>query len=577
MKKIGNKVLLMIAVFVVIFGINTAVSVRTQKSVKLAGARITEQYIPIQTEIFNIQKSMERGQKYLNIISLYDDDDLRQQLEISLADEITTIAESEKSISAYLEKMDQTDLADKIKNYEEFLDSVIEQFNVIQGYVDSGDFAQANMALSVDFQNLVKEEGEPAETALTKSLEQGISDLSEQYNKSVQTNLLMTKILFSFFIVVATVVIFIMRKTVSRPAHEASSQLSEIIENINNNEGDLTERIDIRTNDEIGQLSKGINDFMGQLQSVICKISKQSEMMQKTLGLMNTEVNSSNDNVNYIASMMEQITASMEEITASVEGLSSNTQDVLASVESVGEQTKEGVAIAADIKALAIGVKEATENKKTEISDIIAEKQNVLSSSIEESRQIGNIDNLTNDILDIASQTNLLALNASIEAARAGEVGKGFAVVAEEIRQLAENSKNTASDIQNISVGVVRAVNQLMYNAQDLMNFVRDRIMDDYAGFEGATDMYYEKAEHMDAVMAVFDKNVVNLQTVMSRINDGIGNISAVVEENAQGVSRATENVSELAASIANIKEHAVENVESSKQLMNEINHFQKI
>ena len=181
MKKIGNKVLLMIAVFVVIFGINTAVSVRTQKSVKLAGARITEQYIPIQTEIFNIQKSMERGQKYLNIISLYDDDDLRQQLETSLADEITTIAESEKSISAYLEKMDQTDLADKIKNYEEFLDSVIEQFNVIQGYVDSGDFAQANMALSVDFQNLVKEEGEPAETALTKSLEQGISDLSEQY------------------------------------------------------------------------------------------------------------------------------------------------------------------------------------------------------------------------------------------------------------------------------------------------------------------------------------------------------------------------------------------------------------
>ena len=240
MKKIGNKVLLMIAVFVVIFGINTAVSVRTQKSVKLAGARITEQYIPIQTEIFNIQKSMERGQKYLNIISLYDDDDLRQQLETSLADEITTIAESEKSISAYLEKMDQTDLADKIKNYEEFLDSVIEQFNVIQGYVDSGDFAQANMALSVDFQNLVKEEGEPAETALTKSLEQGISDLSEQYNKSVQTNLLMTKILFSFFIVVATVVIFIMRKTVSRPAHEASSQLSEIIENINNNNRILT-------------------------------------------------------------------------------------------------------------------------------------------------------------------------------------------------------------------------------------------------------------------------------------------------------------------------------------------------
>ena len=194
MKKIGNKVLLMIAVFVVIFGINTAVSVRTQKSVKLAGARITEQYIPIQTEIFNIQKSMERGQKYLNIISLYDDDDLRQQLETSLADEITTIAESEKSISAYLEKMDQTDLADKIKNYEEFLDSVIEQFNVIQGYVDSGDFAQANMALSVDFQNLVKEEGEPAETALTKSPD----DSAIRINGGFSVQLFILQISFPF-------------------------------------------------------------------------------------------------------------------------------------------------------------------------------------------------------------------------------------------------------------------------------------------------------------------------------------------------------------------------------------------
>ncbi len=131
--------------------------------------------------------------------------------------------------------------------------------------------------------------------------------------------------------------------------------------------------------------------------------------------------------------------------------------------------------------------------------------------------------------------------------------------------------------IFKISVGVVRAVNQLMYNAQNLMYFVRNRIMSDYAGFEGATDMYYEKAEHMDAVMAVFDKNVVNLQTVMSRINNGISNISTVVEENAQGVSRATENVSELAASITNIKEHAVENVESSKHLMEEMNRFQKI
>lgn len=221
------------------------------------------------------------------------------------------------------------------------------------------------------------------------------------------------------------------------------------------------------------QLSDGINNFIIQLQNAMQKIRKQSEIMQSSLGLMNEEVNNSNENADNIASTMEEITASMEEISSSIEGITGNTNDIVSSINDVGNQVNEGVVIASDIKALAVGVKEETEKKKTDISDIINEKSQALSLSIEESRQISSINNLTNDILEIASQTNLLALNASIEAARAGEVGKGFAVVAEEIRQLAENSKNTANDIQGISVRVIAAVNQLMTNAQDLMNFIQ--------------------------------------------------------------------------------------------------------
>lgn len=200
MKKIGNKVFLMIIIFVLIFGLNTVFSIRAQNSIKQAGLQITKQYIPIQTEIFTIQKSMERGQKYLNIISLYDDAELRQQLESSLAEEISTITASESKMDEYLKNIDNVELKDKIHTYEDFLTEVISQFAIIQGYVDKGDFVQAGIALGVDFQNLMVDMGETTEKELTEELEQGISDLSKEYNQAVETNLIMTKILFSFLL-----------------------------------------------------------------------------------------------------------------------------------------------------------------------------------------------------------------------------------------------------------------------------------------------------------------------------------------------------------------------------------------
>lgn len=97
---------------------------------------------------------------------------------------------------------------------------------------------------------------------------------------------------------------------------------------------------------------------------VIRKVHHQSESMQNSLGVMNTEVNSSSENVNYIATTMEEITASMEEIASSIEGLMKNTHEILEFVNNVGDQTKEGVSISSDIKALAIGVKKKLKRRK---------------------------------------------------------------------------------------------------------------------------------------------------------------------------------------------------------------------
>jgi methyl-accepting chemotaxis protein len=577
MKKIRNKVLVMITIFVAIFILNVATAIYAQYNVTMAGEKITEYYIPIQTEIFTIQKSMERGQKYLNIISLYDNADLRAQLESALSEEIETIHASETKVDSYLSGIEDEKLESAMRAYTDFLEEVIVQFTAIQEYVDEGDFENANTALGVEFQSLVTEKGESAETELTKALEAGITRSSKEYSGAMQINLRVTILLLGIFAVVAVIVWLIAKKTVSDPASHASTQLNDIIDGINQMRGDLTERIDVVSKDEIGQLSEGINNFIIQLQVVMQKVKLQSEQMEQSLKEMDREVSSSDENVNSVAAVMQQITASMEEITATIEGLSGNTQDILKSVNSVNDQTKEGVALATDIKALAIGIKEETEKKKDEIHDIMSEKQQILHTSIEDSRKIENINNLTNDILEIASQTNLLALNASIEAARAGEVGKGFAVVADEIRQLAENSKNTANDIQGISQLVISAVNKLMENAQDLMGFMQERVLDDYVGFEGAADMYYEKAEHMDHIMGIFDMNIAQLRQTMEKITEGTTNITVAVGENATGVSTVTENVTSLAGSITVIHGQAAKNMESSENLMSELKRFKKI
>lgn len=222
-------------------------------------------------------------------------------------------------------------------------------------------------------------------------------------------------------------------------------------------------------------------------------------------------------------------------------------------------------------------MKEETQKKQHALEHLMMEKHAILKESIEQSKQVEEITHLTEDILEIASQTNLLALNASIEAARAGEAGKGFAVVADEIRNLAESSRKTANDIQEISTTVVSSVEQLMSNANDLISFMQDTVIEDYRGFGGATDLYYEKATAMDAVTSNCNDSILKLQNTMNEMAAGISNITTAMSEGAQGVSTATENVAELANSISEIREEAQSNQDVTKQLVSEVDRFKKI
>lgn len=208
----------------------------------------------------------------------------------------------------------------------------------------------------------------------------------------------------------------------------------------------------------------------------------------------------------------------------------------------MANQAKEGTGYAGEIRQRAKGLQEKAIESREEAKNILAQIGSAVNDSIDDTKQIGKIIELTEDILGVASQTNLLALNASIEAARAGEAGKGFAVVAEEIRTLADNSKQTANKIQNISEKVVTSVAQLSQEASKLLQFVSGKVMEDYEVLEHTGEQYFTDAATLHEIMVNIAQASDMLKQAMERVAETNEGITLTVNESAEGINNVVYN-----------------------------------
>lgn len=388
--------------------------------------------------------------------------------------------------------------------------------------------------------------------------------------------------LVSLAVIVLSVVavafaIFMVLRYVIHPVIRAKNELQEIIDGINRREGDLTKRITVESEDEIGALSAGINAFIEHLQDIFTMITNNSSSMFKVVGDVMGSVQTSNSSASDLSALTEELSATMQEVANSAGTINSNTETVRVEVEEMAQKSREINEYSRSMKEHADTMEQSAKENMNETNAKVEAILEALNQAINDSKSVDQVNSLTDEIMSIASQTNLLSLNASIEAARAGEAGKGFAVVAGEIGSLAQNSRQTASNIQEINSIVVNAVHNLSDNANELVTYLKESILPEFEKFVEDGEKYKDNANYVESVMADFSDKTEGFKATFEEIAESISSITRAIDEGVRGVSSAAESTQTLVNDMDNISKRMDENQQIAGVLDDETKIFKKI
>ena len=573
-KKLSTKFIILIPVFILgIFSIiSNVMSVSNIKNVNRSAVQISEVSLKNVSSLAEIQRQTQNMHNLgLSHIIAVDLDSMIQLVE-KIRSQEDALEKDLESYKTYVTPDTQKEYNDIKKNYEElkYECANVMAFSAAGKKEDAYELANGKISKCAD---AIESDIESIKKIVNQDANAQRQKLTSAYHSSIGTSIVTILIsiaaLFSAMVAVLRWVIY--------PLANTNREINEIISGIDNQQGDLTRRVTITNNKEVASVGGGINAFMAKLQEIFRMISSNSRDLEGVVNEVRESVQTSNGSVSDLSALTEELSATMQDISDNASRINENTESVAGEVKSIAEKTIEINQYTKEMKEHAEAMEHAArENMDTtgaKVNDIVS----VLSQAIEDSNSVNQVDNLTNDILNIASQTNLLALNASIEAARAGDAGKGFAVVASEISQLAAASQEAANNIQSINAIVITAVHNLADNANGLVEYMNEKILPEFQKFVESGGAYHDKATFIESVMADFEAKTDSLQNSMDEIANSVNTISHAIEEGVSGVVSAADSTQVLVSDMDKISKKMDENFAIAEGLKKETSVFTKL
>lgn len=573
-KKLSTKLIILIPVFILgIFSIiSNVMSVSNIKNVNRSAVQISEVSLKNVSSLAEIQRQTQDMHNLgLSHIIAVDLDSMIQLVE-KIRSQEDALEKDLESYKIYVTPDTKKEYNDIKKNYEElkYECANVMAFSAAGKKEDAYELANGKISKCAD---AIESDIESIKKIVNQDANAQRQKLTSAYHSSIGTSIVTILIsiaaLFSAMVAVLRWVIY--------PLANTNREMNEIISGIDNQQGDLTRRVTITNNKEVASVGGGINAFMAKLQEIFRMISSNSRDLEGVVNEVRESVQTSNGSVSDLSALTEELSATMQDISDNASRINENTESVAGEVKSIAEKTIEINRYTKEMKEHAEAMEHAArENMDTtgaKVNDIVS----VLSQAIEDSNSVNQVDNLTNDILNIASQTNLLALNASIEAARAGDAGKGFAVVASEISQLAAASQEAANNIQSINAIVITAVHNLADNANGLVEYMNEKILPEFQKFVESGGAYHDKATFIEGVMADFEAKTDSLQNSMDEIANSVNTISHAIEEGVSGVVSAADSTQVLVSDMDKISKKMDENFAIAEGLKKETSVFTKL